>query len=258
MANKDKSISTPFPKMRSTTIALFLLLSLWLVLGTSVFGMRHPVPSRNARPWQQVAADKRNGNLAKIPDEWRLKPEVIEEGKKQRSIAGSFIESLLDSDTRHITGLDPVEIIKSTTSGKLSSLAVTKAFCKRAAFAHQLNTNLLEINFDAALARARELDDFFSAHDMPVGPLHGLPVSLKDQFHIKGLDTSMGYIGWIGKERPVESELVRQLVDLGAIPIAKVTRQCAFIKFGMLTLPDKQYANALGKSQTLGFVWTES
>jgi amidase len=91
----------------------------------------------------------------------------------------------------------------------------------------------LEINFDAALARARELDDFFSAHDKPVGPLHGLPVSLKDQFHIKGLDTSMGYVGWIGKERPVESELIRELVELGAIPIAKVMifRQCDLCEF---------------------------
>jgi hypothetical protein len=76
--------------------------------------------------------------MAKIPHKLRLKPEVIEEGKNQRSIAGSFIESLLDVDARHITGLDPVEIVKCTTSGKLSSLAVMKAFQKRAAFAHQL------------------------------------------------------------------------------------------------------------------------
>lgn len=28
--------------------------------------------------------------------------------------------------------------------------------------------------------------------------LHGLPVSLKDQCHMKGLDTTMGYVGWLG------------------------------------------------------------
>ena len=47
-----------------------------------------------------------------------------------------------------------------------------------------------------------------------IGPLHGLPVSLKDQWHIKELDTSMAYRGWIGtfegqkgtgKEKKVES-----------------------------------------------------
>ena len=28
-----------------------------------------------------------------------------------------------------------------------------------------------------------------------MGPLHGLPVSLKDQFHVKDVETTMGYIG---------------------------------------------------------------
>ena len=64
-----------------------------------------------------------------------------------------------------------------------------------------------------------------------MGPLHGLPVTLKDQFHIKGRETTMGYVGWIGtfegtkdgeRKGQVESELVRELVQLGAVPIAKV------------------------------------
>lgn len=58
-----------------------------------------------------------------------------------------------------------------------------------------------------------------------MGPLHGLPVSLKDQFHVKGVETHMGYVGWIGtfqgkkgtgKERVFESELVKELRQLGA------------------------------------------
>lgn len=55
---------------------------------------------------------------------------------------------------------------------------------------------------------------------------------MKDQFHVKGMETSMAYIGWIGtfegrkgtgKEKVFESELVRELHSLGAIPIAKTT-----------------------------------
>jgi hypothetical protein len=54
---------------------------------------------------------------------------------------------------------------------------------------------------------------------------------MKDQFHSKGLETTMGYVGWIGtfegqkgtgKEDMFDSEVVRELCDLGAIPIAKV------------------------------------
>ena len=54
---------------------------------------------------------------------------------------------------------------------------------------------------------------------------------MKDQWHIKELDTSMAYIGWIstfegqkatGKEKKFESELARELYSLGAIHIARV------------------------------------
>jgi amidase len=96
---------------------------------------------------------------------------------------------------------------------------------------------LLEIRFGEAIERAQELDAYFEKHKRLIGPLHGIPVTLKDQFHIKGLDTSMGFIGWIGtfegekgtgKERNVESELIRELNILGAVPIGKVSRTNAF------------------------------
>lgn len=55
--------------------------------------------------------------------------------------------------------------------------------------------------FDAALRTAQELDQYFKDHGTVKGPLHGLPVSLKDQFHVKGYDTTMGYVGWIDTMR---------------------------------------------------------
>jgi amidase len=36
-----------------------------------------------------------------------------------------------------------------------------------------------------ALARAKSLDEALKKDGKPVGPLHGLPISLKDQFRIK-------------------------------------------------------------------------
>lgn len=91
---------------------------------------------------------------------------------------------------------------------------------------------LHETFFDAALANAKKLDDYYAEHKKPIGPLHGLPVSLKDQFHVKGVETSMGYIGWIGtfqgkKDDPrkgvFESEMVRELRALGAVLYCKTS-----------------------------------
>jgi amidase len=57
-------------------------------------------------------------------------------------------------------------------------------------------------------------------------------MSFKDQFHVRGVETTMGYVGWIdsfegikgtGKERVFESELVREARALGAIPFCKTS-----------------------------------
>ena len=59
-----------------------------------------------------------------------------------------------------------------------------------------------------------------------MGSLHGIPVSLKDQFHVKGNDATMGYVGWIdtyegstdpAKVHKIESQVVKELLSLGAI-----------------------------------------
>ncbi|KAK1808829.1 hypothetical protein LTR12_016807 [Friedmanniomyces endolithicus] len=180
--------------------------------------------------WREVAAAKREGELAKIPKEWRLDHATIEEAAKLRAIAGPFIESLLDDETLRITRLDPLELTECTGNGSLSAYSVVKAFCKRAAYGHQLSHNLLEVGFDVALGRARDLDEYYSEHGRTVGPLQGLPITLKDHWHVKGMETCFAYVGWIGtfegrkgtgKERVFESELIKELVSRGAVVIGK-------------------------------------
>ena len=82
------------------------------------------------------------------------------------------------------------------------------------------------------MKQAEELDAYFAKYRKPVGPLHGVPVSLKDQIHVKGQDTSMGYVGWIGtfegrpktdKEQDFESELAQELRACGAVFYCKTS-----------------------------------
>jgi amidase len=94
------------------------------------------------------------------------------------------------------------------------------------------NNNLHEIFFEQALKRAEELDAHYLKTGAIVGPLHGLPVSLKDQFHVKGNDITMGYVGWIdtyegNKDEKlvhqVNSQIVSELLDQGAILYCKTS-----------------------------------
>lgn len=72
-----------------------------------------------------------------------------------------------------------------------------------------------------------------------MGPLHGLPISLKDQFAMKGLETIMGlnferpfilmncadchpgYVAWIGNYANHDSVLVQILYECGAVPFVR-------------------------------------
>ncbi|KAL1842570.1 hypothetical protein VTJ49DRAFT_4853 [Mycothermus thermophilus] len=181
--------------------------------------------------WQEKAEAKRRKDLEKIPSEWILPQAYLDEAQRQRSIADGFIDNLLKPSERELTNLDIPTLTERIERSSLSAVELVSAYCKRAAYAHQLNKTLLEIGFDRALERAQELDAFKRTHGRTVGPLHGLPVTMKDQFHVKGMGTTMGYVGWIDtfegdkyskRKYRAESELVRYLESLGAVIIAKV------------------------------------
>ncbi|KAG9634220.1 amidase, partial [Aureobasidium melanogenum] len=181
-----------------------------------------------APDWRQIAAEKRDSVLALIPEEWRIPaPPSAEE---QRDVTGKFIQQYLDPREIEITETEATEIVNKTSNGQWTAVEVTKAFCHRSAVAHQLVNCLHEIFYEAAVESAQKLDHYFANHKKPIGPLHGLPVSLKDQFHVKGVETHMGYVGWIGtfqgekgtgKEKVFESEMVKELRSLGAVLYVK-------------------------------------
>lgn len=76
--------------------------------------------------------------------------------------------------------------------------------------------------FREALERAKSLDRHLKEHGTVVGPLHGLPVSIKDSFRVKGKQATVGYVEFL-KHAPEETEsaLVTLLLDLGAVLYVK-------------------------------------
>ncbi|MCJ1474174.1 Acetamidase [Lambiella insularis] len=181
--------------------------------------------------WQEKAKAKRDSVNSLIPEAWRLRsaPPSAEE---QRDVTGEYLWQYLSEREVDITESNAVDIVKHASTGDWTAEEITKAFCHRASLAHQLVNCLHEIFFHAAIEDARKLDDYFAKHKTPIGPLHGLPISLKDQFHVRGVETTMGYVGWIGtfqgkkgtgREKVYESELVRELRELGAILYCKTS-----------------------------------
>ncbi|KAE8150954.1 amidase signature domain-containing protein [Aspergillus avenaceus] len=181
--------------------------------------------------WQRLAENKRQSILNAIPSKWKIQ-HPVPSVEDLRDVTGSYIQQFLTPREIEITETDAVGIVEQTTSGRWTAVEVAEAFCHRAALAHQMVNCLHEVFFDAAIEDAKRLDAYFAKHRQPIGPLHGLPVSLKDQFHVKGVETTMGYVGWIGtfqgtksdlRSGVFESELVRELRDLGAVLFCKTS-----------------------------------
>jgi amidase len=95
-------------------------------------------PAHPSRHWKEVVAEKLSADEAKIPEPWRLSPDVITAAKSRKQIAGDFVESLLDSETLQITSVDAPDLVAAMGNGSLTAVQVVTAYCKRAAFAHQL------------------------------------------------------------------------------------------------------------------------
>jgi amidase len=142
--------------------------------------------------WKEIVRERRAKQLEQIPTAWLLSPAQKDSSKNVRKIIHSC--GILSPKELELTDMTDVRpLLKKLASGDISSLEVTMAFCKRAAIAQQVTNCLTEIFFEQALRRANELDVHLLTHNREtVGPLHGLPVSVKDRFDIEGFDTTVG------------------------------------------------------------------
>jgi amidase len=176
--------------------------------------------------WQTKASQHKASATAKIPKEWILDPKWtndINQTSNQNVIDIPRKSGLLtDREVDLTENYDAVALLQKLSRGELSATELTTAFSKRAAIAHQLTNCLTEIFFDQGLERAEFLDEYLVKNKKPLGPLHGLPISIKDSFKVNGLHSTIGYVSFIdhGPDSE-ESALVKILLDLGAVLYVK-------------------------------------
>ena len=82
---------------------------------------------------------------------------------------------------------------------------------------------LTEIWIDSALSQADFLDTHLRTTRVPFGPLHGLPISVADRFHVNGKESACGFVSWLGdiKTEADEGVLLKRLRSLGAVVFCK-------------------------------------
>ncbi|KAH8646583.1 acetamidase [Tricladium varicosporioides] len=121
-----------------------------------------------------------------------------------------------------LTDIDDIEELAGFMArGEKSVEQVILSYISKAVAAHETTNCLTEVNFKSALERARSLDEYFKTNGKTIGPLHGIPITLKDQFNVKGLDSTIGYVGGAFKPAQDDALVVKILQDLGAVVMAK-------------------------------------
>ncbi|MEL0113958.1 MAG: amidase family protein, partial [Rickettsiales bacterium] len=112
--------------------------------------------------------------------------------------------------------LTAVEAIAEMADGNASSKSLTAACLNRIQDREPTVQAWAFIDPDLALAQARERDRVRAAGG-PVGPLHGVPVALKDIFDTFDMPSEYGSRRFAGRRPAVDSFAAQLLRQAGAV-----------------------------------------
>ena len=111
------------------------------------------------------------------------------------------------------------ELQAAMKQGRLTSRELVVQYLTRIALYEDRLNAVISINPNA-LKEAEQLDRE-RAQGKVRGPLHGIPIALKDNIHTTHLPTTGGALAFAGYTPPYEATLTKNLRDAGAIIIAK-------------------------------------
>ncbi len=134
-----------------------------------------------------------------------------------------------------------VQLAQAIASRELRSEDLVELLLARIARHDAKLHAFVDVYADDARAAAAAADQAIGARHA-VGPLHGIPVALKDLIDIEGRITIGGSKAWAGRVSPVTATLARRLIAAGMIVIGKTHT----VEFAM---------GGWGTNQHLGTPW---
>jgi amidase len=127
------------------------------------------------------------------------------------------------SDADELAGLDIADAAKRLRAREISSVQLTTAMLARIADLDVSLKSYLHVAPELALAQAKAADAELAAGRWR-GPLHGIPVALKDMFWTTTMPTTAGMPLRAGYMAPHDASVVRRLVEAGAVLLGKLNQ----------------------------------
>lgn len=178
---------------------------------------------KGAPEYEERRAALLKSNFSQVPQEYLLPQELIANPPLNVSSIPHDCGILDDQELEITEQHDASSLIEAIANKRYTAVAVATAFAKRAIVAHQLVCCLTQWFMDDAVARAKELDEYLETNGKTVGPLHGLPISIKEHIWIAGTNSSVGSIGSMQRDT-TDSLMVSILRRLGAVFFCKTNQ----------------------------------
>ncbi|MGO1118944.1 amidase [Rhodovibrionaceae bacterium A322] len=115
---------------------------------------------------------------------------------------------------------DATALSQSLAAGDISSLELTEGYIQRIESLDDKTNAVVVRNFDQAREDARAIDEA-RARKAAVGPLAGLPVTVKESFNVTGLPTTWGAPWRRGHQADSDSAVVRRYREAGGVILGK-------------------------------------
>ena len=112
------------------------------------------------------------------------------------------------------------EILEKIKQREVSSLEVLESFLAQVEKVNPKINAIVALDIERAKEKAKEADNKISLKSK-LGPLHGLPMTIKDAFEVEGIVSTGGNPAWKDNIPKRNAEAVQRLVDAGAIIFGK-------------------------------------
>ncbi|CDK27623.1 unnamed protein product [Kuraishia capsulata CBS 1993] len=167
--------------------------------------------------WAPEIEKYRAALAANTLDEYKSEVPEFADDAVFNAVAYLYDNKLLSEDEFKLTDTPATELVSLMGKGLLTAVEVLKAFAHRAVICQQFTAFAMEFFIGEGLKRAAELDAEFAKTGKLTGPLHGIPISLKEQIGHAGKITNGGWVGWLTNIPKEDAVTVTVLRNLGAV-----------------------------------------
>ncbi|EPY18558.1 amidase [Angomonas deanei] len=177
-------------------------------------------PTLYKEKWLPKVEAFRRARELSIPDHYKVPAEEVPKDLDEKPFDTiHYLQTTphISAEEREITNLSVTQLAEAIASGKYTAVQVFEAYAHRTVVLNQFTNHVFEFFLDEGLERAKELDAYYQTHKKTVGPLHGVPVSIKEIMRMKGKRHTGAYVSKIDNIPEEDCTTVAILRRLGAV-----------------------------------------